>query len=138
MAEFLIRARDGATTGDATRDARDVYRRGDVVVIAPDGHPWGREEHPATATGRPFVIVKVPGLTVEQARRFAALDTITDPVTGRPVMRRRRRWRVEADALPLTVLRTLQGEGVVSVPWTVAREYVRDKVTRRTAAQDGL
>lgn len=64
MAEILIKAVD-ATHSDPEKDAVGCYKRGDMVVVAPDGHVWGKEE------GLPkFVVVKVPGLSVEKARDF--------------------------------------------------------------------
>ncbi|MFQ5354613.1 MAG: hypothetical protein ACE5DR_06665, partial [Thermodesulfobacteriota bacterium] len=42
MAELLIRLKDN-THSDAVKD-RMCYKRGDVVVVMPDGHEWGRAE----------------------------------------------------------------------------------------------
>ncbi len=41
------------------------YRKGDLVVVMPNGHKWGNEERPPK-----FVIVKVPDLNVEVARNY--------------------------------------------------------------------
>jgi len=60
MAEFLIKAID-ATHPDPDTDEQGCYKKGDIVVVMPDGHEWGGKEGPPT-----FVIVKVPGVTVEQ------------------------------------------------------------------------
>ncbi len=42
MAELLVRTKDNAHR-HPDKD-RAAYKRGDVVVIMPDGHKWGRME----------------------------------------------------------------------------------------------
>ena len=56
MAEILVKAID-AHHPDPTVDLAGCYKRGDPVVIMPDGHQWGSEEGPPT-----FYIVKLPGV----------------------------------------------------------------------------
>lgn len=64
MAELLIKAVD-ATHVDPDKDRRGCYKRGDVVVVQPDGWSWGTLE----ALPR-FVLVKVPGATVAQVEQY--------------------------------------------------------------------
>src|ERR1043166_9865558 len=61
--ELLIKAVD-ASHANPVKD-QGCYKRGDVVIVMPDGHPWGREEGPPT-----FLVVKVPG---EPGAPYAAL-----------------------------------------------------------------
>lgn len=61
MAELLIKAQTTWTNPDPIIDARGVYKKGDIVVVRPDGHEWGGEENLPN-----FVLLKVPGVTVEQ------------------------------------------------------------------------
>lgn len=57
MCEVLIRVTDKGVDPDAYKDAM-ISKRGDVIVIVPDGHPWSAAELSA-----PFWrIVKIPGL----------------------------------------------------------------------------
>lgn len=65
MAEILIRA-GSVAHADPTTDRAGCYKHGDVVLAKPDGHEWGRLEGPPT-----FVVVKVPGVTVEAAEAWA-------------------------------------------------------------------
>jgi hypothetical protein len=51
MAELLVKAISNSHI-DPTKDQRGCYKRGDVVVVMPDGHQWGKEEHPQTTTHR--------------------------------------------------------------------------------------
>lgn len=112
MAEFLIKARN-ATHADPVKDARGCYKRGDIVVVMPDGHLWGSKE------GLPdFVIVKVPGVDHERARKYLAQE---------PVLRRR--FRIRVDDVPLTIRNQLRDTGQVTVTWTQVRGYLRDKIT---------
>ena len=62
MAEFLVLANDsGAQESDAK------WRSGRIVVVMPDGHEWGSEE-----TTPKFYIIKVPGVTVADAKEYLA------------------------------------------------------------------
>jgi hypothetical protein len=71
VAELLIKA-VSATHADATKGERGCYKRGDPVLVMPDGHAWGSRE----AMPR-FVILKVPGISAEAARPYVAPWTRT-------------------------------------------------------------
>jgi hypothetical protein len=58
MCEILVRA-VGGTCDDPTANPR----RGNLVVVQPDGHKWGNGECPPE-----FFIVKIPGLSPELTR----------------------------------------------------------------------
>lgn len=62
MAEILVKAVD-ATHPDQKLDAAGCFKSGDPVVAMPDGHEWGKAEGPPK-----FYVLKVPGLSVEDAR----------------------------------------------------------------------
>lgn len=53
MAEMLVMRKDN---GD--------WKTGDIVHVAPDGHPWGKRE----IDERIFRIIKVPNLSVDELR----------------------------------------------------------------------
>jgi hypothetical protein len=67
MAEILIKVRDYINV-DPEKDRRGVHKRGDIINIKPDG--WSAGEHWHQSAYHPsqgkFVVVKVPGLTVEE------------------------------------------------------------------------
>lgn len=110
MAELLVKAVD-ATHPDPAKDARGCYKRGDVVCVQPDGHEWGRLE------GLPrFVVVKVPGVSVDQAE--AHLE--------RSETRRRAVGIAWAD-LPAGVRQQLQTTGTVTVTPAQIRNFVKRK-----------
>lgn len=64
MAELLIRLINNQHS-DATKDKRGSYKRGDVVVVMPDGHEWGLKERPPR-----FAVVSVPDMTVAEAQAY--------------------------------------------------------------------
>ncbi len=65
MAELLIRLRDNTHT-DPAKD-RMCYKRGDIVVVMPDGHQWGRAE------GLPdFAVIKTDAAAA-QLERFVSV-----------------------------------------------------------------
>ena len=80
MAEILVRWKDGP--------GRVSYRKGDAVLVMPDGHQWGRAETLPPAQGGGFVIVSVQ-MTKEQAERLVELDS-SRFVPGAPPHRKRR------------------------------------------------
>lgn len=62
MAEILVKAVSVAHP-DPEKDRRGTHKKGDLVVVMPDGHPWGAREGPPR-----FVRVLCPEVTVEQVR----------------------------------------------------------------------
>jgi len=61
MAEFLIYAKNN--------NSKDIaaYKKGDIVVVMPDDHVWGKEE-----LSPKFSILKVPDLKVSAASKYTA------------------------------------------------------------------
>lgn len=112
MAEFLIKEVN-ASHPDQEKDARGCYKRGDIVVAMPDGHQWGLEERLPK-----FVVVKVPGVNHERARKYLTSDSNL-----------RRRFRIRVDDVPATIRNQLRNTGQATVTWTQLRGFLRDKVT---------
>lgn len=145
MAELLICARD-ATHADPDVDRRACYKRGDPVTVQPDGHPWGRKE------GLPrFMVVKVPGVSVEQMRGLIEEQSEDDDGAAAPEVLiprpwglealpskafRRRRWRFMVDSVPQKFRRALAESGVATMTPAQIRSYLRR--TRDNAQFTGL
>ena len=81
MAEFLIRAKghwkdewNQTKVDGLTPRERDSYNArlqlGDIIVIMPDGWKWGKAECLPD-----FVLVKIPDMTVEEARQYVVSIT---------------------------------------------------------------
>ena len=127
MAEFLIKARS-AVHVDPDKDARGSYKRGDIVVVMPDGHMWGTSE-----TLPDFVVVKVPGVDHERAQQLIESEVEIDPETGERIPVRRRRWNIKVDDVPLAVRKALRNNGEVTVTWNQVRNFVQNKLTLAVA-----
>ncbi len=64
MAEILVKA-ISVTNADSVKDRRGCYKRGDPVLVKPDGHEWGSSE------GLPkFIKVKLPGTSVATVEQY--------------------------------------------------------------------
>jgi hypothetical protein len=139
MAELLIKARN-AQHDDPDTDRRGSYKRGDVVVVMPDGHQWGAKE------GLPnFVKIKIPGLDHVAIAELASEQDEDDAgqpyyepgsaiLAEGPVLSiyRRRRWRILVDNIPVTIRNKLRDTGEATVTRAQIRNYVkriRDNLT---------
>lgn len=126
MAEILIKSID-AVHSNPEKD-KGCYKRGDIVDVRPDGHPWGREE------GLPkFVIVKIPGLDPATVMHLMSMnEDRTDP--ERPMLLARRLWRVlvDSESLPSSIKNALKNTGQVTVTLAQIRNYVQNKITQGT------
>jgi hypothetical protein len=117
VAELLIKA-VSATNPDATKSARWCYKRGDPVVVMPDGWSWGTQEVIPPANGGVFVIIKIPDVTVAQALRFISKGTLT-----------RKLYRVVVDELPAGIRNTLNTTGTITRTWDQIKSFIENKVT---------
>lgn len=86
MAEFLVKAID-AIHNDPVKDARGCYKSGDIVVVMPDGHSWGNEECLPV-----FYVFSIPGLSVEQAKKYIEPQFLLDNKELGVVKRRKHRF----------------------------------------------
>ena len=93
MAELLLRVNDKIGSTPAL-DAR-CTKRGDVIVVMPDGHVWGEREKDSPD----WRIVKLPNVSVLQASAWLGEEPNTGPVTN--PMRRRRLWHLDLTQLPV-------------------------------------
>lgn len=120
MAEFLIKTID-ANHSNPVKDKAGCYKRGDVVVVMPDGWQWGRLEGPPK-----FVIVKIPGMTVEAAQKYIESENDTiDPET--PVVLTRRKYKFHIDDIPSEIKDELESKGIVTITKLQAEGFLNDK-----------
>jgi len=71
MAELLIKSSD-TTNPDPVKDLRGCYKKGDVVVIKPDGWKWGKEE----LKKEKFYILRIPDKKPEELEQIVKEDEI--------------------------------------------------------------
>lgn len=122
MAEILVRWTDN-THADPAKDAW-CYKRGDVVVVMPDGHEWGRKEGPPH-----FRVVKLVGVAVDEVR-----ETLLEPVRDLFMMDGdemraigRRATRIDPARLRTAEATALDRDGSVTVSRARAEDLIRSK-----------
>lgn len=101
MAELLVRIVD-KTHPDPVQDCR-CTKRGHVIVVQPDGWPWGRLER----TSDQWRIVEVPGVWVGVFAHLLVEEPETDIRQPNP-HRQIRAFRLDVDRLPLDRVLDLQ------------------------------
>ena len=129
MAELLIRLKDN-THADPVKD-RMCYKQGDVVVVKPDGHVWGRAE------GLPDFAVIQTDRTVAEMERYIAVHEISQTETRVMSLVEWRSMKAQSDTGPFTVIPTegakrLQRVGrksvaTISLTGPVLRPHTRRK-----------
>lgn len=135
MAELLVKAVD-AVHADAVKDARGSYKRGDVVVVMPDGHTWGREELLAPALGGKFIVVKIAGVDPEAIRDklqeaehsdliFEKRERPGEPLRG--VRVGRRTHRLDFTGFSPSTLVSAEATGVLTLTAAAARAHLLHK-----------
>ncbi len=120
MAEFLIKAID-VTHLDPVKDKAGCYKRGDIVVVKLDGWQWGKLEGPPK-----FVIVKIPGMTVEEAQKYIESEKDTsDPEN--PVVLTRRKFKFHIDDTPPEIKNELENKGIATMTKIQVEGFLKDK-----------
>jgi hypothetical protein len=92
MAELYLRVVDKVNATSAQLDAQ-CMKRGDVVVICPDGWNWGIEELKSPN----HRIIKMPGVPVEKLDYLLAPELPADPLNP-PKTLKRRMNKIDVDA----------------------------------------
>jgi len=129
MAEFLIKLIDH-THSDPLKDSRECYKRGDVVVVMPDSHIWGKEE------GYPkFLVVKIPGMSIETGRKYIE-QQIQGDVMGETldpsVVTRCRKYNVLLNSAPQTMIDTARTQGYITVDFNSMKYLIKNQATGAT------
>lgn len=126
MAELLIRAVDAPVPAHPKHQAK-CWRRGDVVLVMPDGHPWARNELNNVDNGRSLFVLKIPDVTVAQCERYLQehWDDLFLAQQGR------RRFRLVIDEIPTNVRNTIRNQGWISYQWPQVRGFIEDRITQQ-------
>jgi hypothetical protein len=125
MSEILVFGRN-KTNPNSLEEDRGCYKRGMPVIAMPDGHLWGTKE-----TLPDFIIIKIPGLSVDKANSFIKEQTEDD--LGAPTinMYRRRRWHLVWANLPQAIKDEILSTGEYTTTVAKIRNYlkrIRDNV----------
>lgn len=88
-AELLVQAQDSKFETGA--------KKGDIIVVRPDGWEWGKEECLPN-----YIVVKLPGVKIEDAKKYeeALFKTVSETRDGRSVevqkVEKKRKYNIEA------------------------------------------
>lgn len=141
MAELLVFIGNN-THADPVKD-RHCWKRGMPISVFDDGHIWGREESKQawiaegrTAASWPnqgkLAIVKIPGVPASKALALIAPQMEDDDGvqqfdarTAKPIIYRRRRWRLLVDSISSMVRNQLLAAGEVSVTVAQIRNFLQ-------------
>jgi len=119
MAEFLVAARD-LDTG---------YKKGDPIVVKPDGWVWGNAEGlpnfwQIAISGLPFALVQSLILPLWEPA-IAGDEEFEAEEADRRILRHRRNFRVMWDEVPQSVLDQLETTGRLEIQKNQIRPFVR-------------
>src|SRR5687768_16286866 len=98
MAELLIHATN-TELSDMEKAARRAYRRGDVVLVMPDGHAWAANELSSPDNGRALFVLKIPGVAVALPQKYLS-EWWDDLFLSQQALRR---FRLFIDELPVNI-----------------------------------
>lgn len=122
MAEILVRAFD-STHADPKIDLAGCYKRGDLVVVADDGHEWGASERLPK-----FWQVRITNVSKAQAEKYtASVNRFTDIVLNDTETTVRRRYTLNVDAVAAFVTDPVIGR--IEGTWQQLRNALIDKTT---------
>ncbi len=99
-----------------------TWKRGDPIIVRPEGHRWGTQEDPAA---RKFFIVTITDKTAAQ------ISSIVEevPIDAQGNHLRLRTRRLDSSVLPAAVLEQLLTTGRLSMTFAQARAYIRNMRT---------
>lgn len=127
--ELLVRIRDKINLNDPYFHDM-LTKRGDVIVVKSDGHAWGKEE----IANPEWIIIRVP-LSRSEAEALLAGTLISNG--DRQILRRKREFRLNVDALParLQTAMTYDGKRTATVVDATVTE-IRGVREQKPAWQD--
>lgn len=136
MAELLLRVASKSAPSDPRRDTK-LTKRGDVIVVQPDGWRWvGRE-----LTAPHWRILKIPALSESEAAMLLAVEP-PDDLAHPSLMRQRRMYRFDVDriGLPASLREYLADNSRKAPAFTVALDLpqIRSLVVRKAKVIDVL
>lgn len=123
MALLLVMG-ENRTHADPIKDARGCYKRGDIVEVLEDGkHDGDLARNPIA---QPFFLVRITGVTKAQVEKYLEpeMDTV-DPTR----LVRRRRFRLDADNIPLAIRTQLATTRYAEVTPAQVQHYLLNKQT---------
>ena len=131
MAELLVRTVNNTHT-DPVKD-KACYKKGDIVLAAPDGYVWSRMESkkqwvnegldPNLWPGG-FAILKVADITIEQAQVYLQESNISDFIRRKSNLK----WADIKAALPTNKLAIYQEFAELTVTRAALVSFLENKI----------
>lgn len=130
MAELLVKLQANYINKNITKNNVGVYQRGDVIVVMPDGHRWGKEEHPKTTTYNPprCAIVKIPSMSVSEAKKYIQSEIDETDILN-PIIKKRRLFKFDIDSMDIKKQNDLRDNGEVLLTSINLKSLIKNKVT---------
>jgi len=134
MCEILLCVRDKGTSGNLLIDSH-AAKRGDVVLVKPDGTSWGLCELGQNDPGQDpngnyafFRIIKLPNVTVAQASNLLTPELDVDPQNPSPYLQYRARF-LDKNKIPPATMQALidywqddgRAQGFITLNYTAAQ-----------------
>ena len=111
MCRVLVRWKEKERyLADEIKYERAHSRRGDIIVVKPDGHVWGRAEGLPT-----YVSLDMEGVPIQEMEKFQAQEE--SPILtphGKPFTVRKRAYKIDLDSLNPDLLDALRRDGKAS------------------------
>lgn len=129
MAELLVRVRDKVSP-DPYLNVR-LTKRGDVIVVMPDGHDWAADE----LRNRDWRIVKVPGLSMVEAEAMT-VEEPHDPERSRMMLRRWFRLDVDSVDLPQRARQVIADDSRAAPTFDLTLQQLRAAKLQKSPVAD--
>jgi predicted ABC-type ATPase len=119
MAEFLVRAQ--ASTNKAASEV------GDIIIVRPDGHEWGKAECLPE-----YIVIKLPDVKIEDVKKFEESLREQDGVSkdGHPIFKTVARRKYKLPAATIQAAATL-AKSVVTFEKTSEKTALIESVTAK-------
>ena len=129
MAQFLIKALE-PWNNDSPTAPEERSRLGDIIVVRPDGHVWGREE----CLPR-FIVVKITNMSYEDAKHLEEILMLDDGleedgVTIKKKLAKVRKWQVPAKYMEDAIK---DGNSVVEITLTAKQQAFIANLIEKTS-----
>ena len=126
-AELLVQAKDSPHELGA--------KRGDIIVVRPDGWKWGKEECLPN-----YIVYKLPGLTEEEAKKYeesltkevSVTDEISKETRTESQMVKKRKYNIPLDTVDTAKTESKSVVSVASKDVTTFKTAIVEKTIKAT------
>ena len=128
MSEILIKACEPYNNAEPTAPS-ERSRLGDIIVVRPDGHVWGKEE----CLPR-FIVVKITNLSYDDAKHLEESLMVDDGLDEHGIMKKKmakvRKWQVPSSYMTNAIN---AGNSVVTITLTAQQQAFIQNLIEKTS-----